>query len=46
MSKWNTNPQYVPLSEINQGKKYNQCDFILAEDINKLFENVKFLKGE
>lgn len=44
MAKWNTNPEYTPLSAINNGNEYQECDFMYIKDINKLFENVKFLK--
>ncbi len=46
MANWNTNPQYVPLNEINNGNQYAICDGIKISDINKLFENVKYLKGD
>lgn len=46
MSKWNTHPEYTPLSAINNGNEYQECDFMYIEDINKLFENVKYLKGD
>lgn len=46
MAKWSSDPVYTPLTEINSGQKYKDCDFIFIDDINRLFENVKFLKGE
>lgn len=46
MAKWNTNPTYTLLSNINNGSKYAVGDGIYVADINKLFENVKYLKGE
>lgn len=46
MAKWNENPTYTALSEINGGNQYAKCDGIKTSDINKLFENVKYLKGE
>lgn len=46
MSKWNANPQYTPLTEINNGNRYAKCDGIKISDINKLFENVRHLKGD
>lgn len=44
MAKWNENPTYTALSEINGGNQYAKCDGIKISDINKLFENVKYLK--
>lgn len=44
MSKWNENATYTALSEINGGNQYAKCDGIKISDINKLFENVKYLK--
>lgn len=46
MAKWNENPTYTALSEINGGNQYAKCDGMKISDINKLFENVKYLKGE
>lgn len=46
MAKWNTNAKYTPLTEINNGEKYKKCDAIRISDINKLFENVRHLKGD
>ena len=46
MAKWSENPVYTPLSDINSGKKYTDGDGIFIEDINKLFENLKNIRGE
>lgn len=46
MATWSKNPTYTALTDINNGKKYEECDFMKVEDINKLFENVKYLKGD
>ena len=46
MAKWNKYPEYAPLSDINGGEKYADGDGMFVEDINKLFENVKYLMGE
>ena len=42
MAKWEA--KYTPLTDINNGNKYEKCDGIRVSDINKLFENVKYLK--
>lgn len=46
MAKWSENPAYTPLSDINSGEKYTDGDGIFIEDINKLFENLKNVRGE
>lgn len=46
MATWSKNPTYTALTNINNGKKYENCDGIYVADINKLFENVKYLKGD
>jgi hypothetical protein len=46
MATWSKNPTYTPLSAINNGSKYQDGDFIWISDLNKLFENVKYLKGD
>jgi hypothetical protein len=44
MATWSKNPTYTALTNINNGKKYEEGDFMYITDINKLFENVKYLK--
>ena len=46
MAKWSENPAYTPLSDINGGNRYTDGDGIFIEDINKLFENLKNVRGE
>ena len=46
MAKWSKYPEYTPLSNINGGEKYADGDGMFVDDINKLFENLKYLKGE
>jgi hypothetical protein len=42
--KWR-NDTWTPISEINGGKKFKKGDGITLKDINAIFNNLFYLKG-
>jgi hypothetical protein len=43
MANWNTNPDWVSLTEINKGIEITSATGFLASDQNKIIENLQFL---
>lgn len=44
MAQWEQNPTWTKVANINQGKQYVNADGVTAADMNKIIQNMIYLK--